>query len=335
MSPKKKLKYYDLKRELKKGKTHPVYFFTREESLLKDKAFKRLKEILIPKKLEDFNFFVFYGTETDANTVLEQLDNPPVQIDKKLVIVKNFESMHYQHKKKILKYAKNPHDDNVLVLETGKVDMRKSIYKTLAKIARVYYFYHAYNEARAAKFVREEVRESDKRIAPSAVSLLVEYVGLDLLGLNNELQKLFLYTHTKNEIKLDDVEKCVGSVKGHTIFELQETLADKNLQRSLKILQNLVDNGLQEVWIVIMLTRFFKILWKTTFLIKKYGKTREAVASNLPYYNRKKYLRMAASYELEEIQRIFEILLDTDKKLKSLSINKIIIMDLMVYKICR
>lgn len=334
MSASKKIKYNDFVNELKAGKKFPVYFFTREESLLKDKAFSVLRKVFVSKDKEDFNYFVFYGEETEANTILEELDNPPIQNDKKLIVVRNFQNMHFQHRKKIVEYTKNPHPDNVLVIETGKVDLRKKLYSTLAKNTHVVYFYHAYNEKEAAAFINSEIKKVNKLIKPSTVSLLVEYVGLELLRLNNELQKLFLFTQGKKEITREDVEKCVGVIKDNNIFELREALARRDLQRSLKIMENLLENGEKEVGIVIMVTRFFKTLWKINYLLNQRKKSRAEIERNLPYYNSKTYVRLAAQYNDDEFPKIFAVLLDIDKKIKSLSINRSVIMTLMVYNIC-
>lgn len=335
MAKKRKLKYDDLLRELKKGETEPVYFFTREETLLKDKAFKSLKRAVIKKDFEDFNYFVFYGKEVTATTILEELDNPPVESDKKLIIIRNFQSMQFQCKKKIVEYTKNPYQENVLVIETGKVKLNKGIYSQLAKNSQVYYFYHAYNERQAAAFVRKEIRDAGKQISPSAISLIIDSVGLDLLAINNELQKLFLFTKSKNKIALSDVENCVGVTKGNTIFELRENLAEKNLNQSLRIANNMIKNGKTEVFMVIMITRYFKILWRISFMTHKQNRAKSEISKHVPYYNRKDYFRLAKSYNLNDFEAIFDILLETDRKLKSLSLDKKLILEFMIYKICK
>ena len=334
MPTSKKLKYYDLERELQKKITHSVYFFTREESFLKDKAFKSLKKNIVDEKLVDFNYYVFYGKEVEASRILEELDNPPVASPKKLIIVRDFHSMYSSQKEKIVEYTKNPYESNVLVLETGKIDMRKTIYKTLSKNARVYYFYHAYDQKQAANFIKAEVRKKNKKIAPSAVSSLIEYVGLDLLSINNELQKLFLYSKNKYEISLSDVQNCVVANKGFTIFELQEVLAMKNLEKSLRIMGNLIENGSSEVGIVIMITRFFKKIWKLVIEREIGNKPKNEIVKSVPYFNREKYWRIIVGLKLNDFPLIFKILLETDRKLKSMDLRKTN-MELMVYRLCR
>jgi len=84
-----------------------------------------LRTKLISPEFEDFNYSVFYGEETKANQIMEELQNPPMLSDRKLVILRNFENLHPQYRKKIVDYTENPIPEVVFVIETGKVDMRQ------------------------------------------------------------------------------------------------------------------------------------------------------------------------------------------------------------------
>lgn len=335
MARKKKLKYFDLVREIKAGKTYPLYFFTREEDLLKDKAFSLLKREIIVPKFEDFNYFVFHGEETKANKIIEELQNPPVMAEKKLVIVRNFDKLHFQHQRKVVEFIEKPIPDLVLVLETGKVDLRKNSFKKLLKIAATYYFYHAFNERVASNFLRQEVREKGKRISNSAVNKMIQYVGFNLQEINNELEKLYLYTSEKKHISKEDVENCVGAFKGNTVSELQDAIVSKDVKSSVRISENLLDHGKSGVYIVIMLTIFFKEMWKISILKYQQNKHAREIEKTLWGFYKKKMMQQSTHFKLEDFPHIFHILLDADKKLKSVSLKPKIIIELMIYNICK
>ena len=328
--------YFDFVNELKSEKVHPVYFFTEEETLLKDKAYKLLLKKVVPPNLRDFNFNLFYGEECKARDVLETLQSPPVLCEKRLVILRNFQSLQQNEKVKILKYTENPIEDSVFLIESGKVNYRTSFYSKLLKKVSTYYFYHPYNEVAAIKFLQSEAKTHHKFFQNNAANLMVDYIGLSYQDLNSEFQKLLIHLDDKDKISVEDIKTCVGISKKNSIYELQNTLANKNIKSSLKIVENLLANGISEVLILIMLTRFFKTLLKisTHQKINKQDSTKVAKNLELNYFT-KKFIPLAKRFQINDFPKIFHILLNTDQQLKSASIQKKIILEIMIYKICK
>ena len=332
----KKLKYWDFKAELQKGIIHNNYFFNDEESFLKDKAFQKLKTALVPPKVMDFNFEMFFGEETKVNEVIEALQSPPLISDKKLVILRNFQSMHITYKKKIVEYLEKPIPDAVFVIETDKVNTRTGMYAKIAKLAQTYYFYHPYNESEAIRFLREESAVLNKTIDNDAARIMVDYIGLNFQELHSELEKVALYSATKSNITPEDVQACIGISKGNTIYELQNALAQRNLGQSIKVLENLIANNMSPVLIVIMLTRFYTTLWD--ILIQRYqqNRTQSEIERSLGGWGSKSFMNSSEFYSLENFEQIFALLLEADKKLKSVDakLNKTIL-EMMIYRLCK
>jgi DNA polymerase-3 subunit delta len=332
----RKLKYFDLFNELNAGKIHSIYFFTEEENFLKDKAFELLHKKIVPEKYGAFNYSVFWGEETKAREIFEALQSPPVHTDKKLVILRNFQALLLSEKKKIIDYVEHPIESSILVIETNKVNLKMGLYAKLVRKVFTYYFYHPYNTSDAARFLQSEALKQKKSFSSEAIKLMVDYVGLNYQELNSELEKLLLYVFDKDRIIVEDVKNCIGISKENNIYELQNALASKDLALSLKILKNLLANGVSPVLIIIMLTRFFKTLWKITILRVQKNQVAREIEKNLGgIYNATNLIRQAARITLPDYPKIFHILLDTDYKLKSLSINKRIILEMMIYKICK
>ncbi|MBC8526445.1 MAG: DNA polymerase III subunit delta [Candidatus Cloacimonetes bacterium] len=333
---KRKLKYFDLLNELNAGKIHNIYFFTEEESFLKDKAFNILQEKIISHKYEDFNLSIFYGEETNANEVFEALQTPPILSEKRLVVLRNFQELHISHKNKILNYIKHPIPESIFVIESGKVNLKTELYKKLVKDVPTYYFYHLYNAAAAIQFLQGEAKNQHKFFQNEAANLMVDYIGLSYQDLNSEFQKLLIHLGEKNKISVDDIKTCIGFSKKNNIYELQNTLAKKDIKSSLKILENLLDNSVSEVLIIIMLTGFFKTLWKISVhqKLKKQNSQEIEKTLNLGFFS-KKFIPLAKRFQTNDFPEIFHILLNADQQLKSASIPRKIILEIMIYKICR
>ncbi len=332
----KKLKYWDFKAELQKRIIHNNYFFNDDESYLKDKAFQYLKDALVPPKVIDFNFEIFFGEEAKANEVMEALQSPPMLSDKKLVILRNFQSMHITYKKKIMEYLEKPIPDAIFVIETDKVNTRSGMYAKLAKLAQTYYFYHPYNESEAIRFLREESAVLNKTIDGEAARIMVDYIGLNFQDLHGELEKVALYSAGRVHITPEDVKACIGISKGNTIYELQNALAQRNLGQAIKVLENLMANNISAVLIVIMLTRFYTTLWD--ILIQRYQQNRSKteIERSLGGWGAKSFMNSSEFYSLENFELIFALLLEADKKLKSVDakLNKTIL-EMMIYRMCK
>ena len=332
----KKLKYWDLNSELQKGIIHNNYFFTDVENFLKDKAFHQLKTAIVPPKVMDFNFDIFYGEEAKTSEVLEALQTPPMLSDKKLVVLRNFQLMHIAYRKKIVAYLENPIKDAVFIIETDKVNTRSGFYAKIAKLAQTYYFYHPYNESEAIRFLREESTILNKTMDSEAARMMVDYIGLNFQELHSELEKVALYSGGRIHITPEDIEACIGISKGNTIYELQNALTQRNLGQSIKVLENLMANNMSPVLIVIMLTRFYTTLWD--ILIQRYQQNRSKteIERSLGGWGSKAFMNSSEYYSLENFEMIFALLLEADKKLKSLDakLNKTIL-EMMIYRMCK
>ncbi|RLC45788.1 MAG: DNA polymerase III subunit delta [Candidatus Cloacimonadota bacterium] len=333
-----KLKYDDLLQQLHKNKLYPVYFFTEEEAFLKDKAIELLYNKLISKGASTFDYNLIYGEETDAKTILETIQTPPIIAKKRLVIVKHFDKMNISYREQILAYTEHPIDFVVLVLETDKVNTNTGYYRKLAQKCATFYFYHPYNIQNAVDFINTEAKKNNKQISRDTIMLLVNNIGLNYLELNNEFQKLLIYVKDRNIIKLEDVEHCIGVLKENNIFELQNSIGKRNLHNSFIILENMLENGASGVYLITMLLRFFKELWLIKILRENHITEQEIWTTHLPhvfYFYRKERIQLARNFTIKEIAQIFALLLNTDIEIKSTSTSERILMEMLIYKICQ
>lgn len=133
-----------------------------------------------------------------------------------------------------------------LIISAGKVDKRKTFYKTIEKLGNVETFeawsiddkdWAAQAELAASKIIRAR----KKSITDHALSELVQNVGPSNQQLNNEVEKLCLYVGGRDQITADDVHAIVTRNKQARSFALAEALGERNLPRILRCLD-------QELW---------------------------------------------------------------------------------------
>jgi DNA polymerase III subunit delta len=133
-----------------------------------------------------------------------------------------------------------------LLISAGKVDRRKTFFKTLEKIGTVENFDALSADdkdwaERAEMAARAAVRDRQKEISEEALAELVARVGPNARQLENEIDKLALFTRDREEIEYADVTAICSRNKTARAFALGDALGDRDLPRLLKRLD-------EELW---------------------------------------------------------------------------------------
>jgi len=133
-----------------------------------------------------------------------------------------------------------------LLISAGKVDKRKTFFKTLDKIGSIESFAALSADdkdwvERAEVAARTAIRERKKEISEEALSELVNRVGPNARQLETEIEKLSLFGGDKKKIEFADVAAICSQNKTAKAFALGDALGDRDLPRLLKRLD-------EELW---------------------------------------------------------------------------------------
>ena len=133
-----------------------------------------------------------------------------------------------------------------LFISAGKVDKRKTFFKTLDKIGTVETFAGLSADdkdwvERAEVAARTGIREHKKEISEEALAELVSRVGPNARQLENEIEKLCVFTGDRKKIEFADVATICSRNKTARAFALGDALGDRDLPRLLKRLD-------EELW---------------------------------------------------------------------------------------
>jgi DNA polymerase III subunit delta len=133
-----------------------------------------------------------------------------------------------------------------LLVSAGKVDKRKTIYKTLEKIGGVETLagWSADDSdwaAQAETFALRALKELNKDISDDALGRLISGAGPNARALRSEIEKVSLYVGSRAKIESEDVDAVVTKNKQARAFALGDALGDRNLARLLRCLD-------EELW---------------------------------------------------------------------------------------
>jgi len=133
-----------------------------------------------------------------------------------------------------------------LLISAGKVDKRKTFFKTLDKLGTVEIFaaWSADDKdwvERAEVAARTALRERKKEISEEAMAEIISRVGPNARQLESEVEKICLFAGDRKKVELADVATICSRNKTARAFALGDALGDRNLPALLKRLD-------EELW---------------------------------------------------------------------------------------
>ena len=143
-------------------------------------------------------------------------------------------------------------------------------------------------ELRGDEWVYWIIRQAKKEkliISPENAQILLDTVGEEKGLLEMQMTKFYDFLGEGKEISLELIERLTSSTREFTIFNLQDYLGRGDKKKSLEIAYNLIDSGVEPIFIISMLTKFITTLAQIFDLLKKRIPDNEAAKkANVSYY---------------------------------------------------
>ena len=268
-----------------------------EEYYLRKKKVEEIVSNLLPESFSDFNYLKLDGKKVTLREILSAWEELPFGAPKRVVHVENFDKVKIKSSdKKFVQMFLNALKSgsikkSFLILECESFDKRGQFNKELAKSSVVFSFKRVREWEFPQKIV-EYATQKGYSIGRDGVDLLATSFS-DLMTLYSELDKLFAYKKEDRAITVDDIKKIVFPSKDYTFFDIQDSLIEKNLEKSLKVGISLLESGVSFASISGFLESTFKKSYSLAFGEKP---------SNLSFYQ-KKLLSLAGVYRKEGIEK--------------------------------
>lgn len=311
----------------------PVYFFYGDEIFLAD-MLQDLIEKLIPDGVRDFNLDLLYGGEVTAAKVLNIAASYPMMSDRRIVIVRDFMKLNQTGEgegvAEFIPYLENPNPSTLLCLIDSKhPDKRSQLGKLISSGGTSGQFgvagFEKVEQNQLPDWILKWTRHSHKRkIEEDAAWLLAELTGPDLKLLSTEIEKLCTFVDSGSAIKKEHVKKVTESYREYDIIKLKNAVVARDLDRSLKIAEQMLqksDNSTGEIFKTVGFFYFlFSNIWKICKL-REMGLDKSQMRQQLGISNFALNLNYneASRFKLNEMPVIFEALLDADRSLKGFS----------------
>ena len=331
------IKYEELKRRLKQKTLDPLYLFTGEEIYLIEEAIRSIKNQFLSAEEQEANFHVFYADNLNWEDLFPLAQTFPFVGKNRLIVLKGLEKIKKgkEETTRLLNFLKKKRHSLTIILTAEKIDQRTKFGKFLTEKAAAVHFYKLF-ENQVPSWIVQSVKSSGRSISLSLAQIMAQILGTDLSRLDNELTKIYLYMDQDKQITQKHLAIVSDGARIFSVFDLAKNLGEKRPEPSLKILNNLMDEGSNALLLLSMIVRQFRHLCLTKSLMQQ-GKGAAEVAKSihLPMIFTRQIIEQAKIFSYERLQTLYAGFLETDLKLKSSSCSPRLILENLVVEICR
>lgn len=293
-----------------------------------------IAEIIKKNKFQDSAISIYDLEETLLEKALEDLDTYSFLTTKKIIIIKNIETIKQEDFEKDLKhlyqYLENPNPDNLLIITSKKLNNVLKMTKELKKKCE---FIQVSMNAEA--FAKKELK--DYKLEPGVLNLLLNYCKDDITKLKNECIKLKTYKFDEKEITKKDVEEMCVEKLGDSqdlTFAFSRSLAEKNKKEALLKYRELLNYNIEPYNIVGLLATQIRIIYQVKCLEEK-GMSNTEIANTLekkPFYIQKTS-ELTRYFTLKELLELIIKLESIDIQIKTSDIDPNSLIELFILNI--
>lgn len=312
-----------------------ILFLYGEENYLSYQKLLGIKKKYIDASLGTTNLVELDGNNLEYKTFCRQVSTLPFLAKTRLVIIKNLlSSKKKKIEEQILSFLSQIPKTTVLIFYEDKMpDKRSAMFKKLLKIAIAQEF-KKLSPLQLRTWINKQINVVSDIKKDEIVNLL-EKSSDNMWQLTNEIEKICLFLEDNQHATIEELSLLTNLKLENNIFIFLETLASKNIQKSVNALHNLLMMKVNELYILTMINyEFRQILMISDCVAERKNITQIVQITHLnPYIVRKNY-QLAQKYSSFEIKKIYDDLMQADIMIKTGQISPVLALDLLVAKIC-
>lgn len=336
--------FLDFLESLKREGIAPVYLFYGQEVYLRKQAIEELKRRILTEESAQLNFDYVDGEEITGGNIVSLAETPPFFSGLRLVVVHHspyFAPPRRPRAKRsqvdedisdpegqegiiapgdriLIKYLENPCKTTCLVFDTSqKVDQRKKISKAIRKMGHVVEFDYL-KTAELSRWLTRRCDRAGKIMAPGCAELLINRLGKSMYTLENEINKLTFYTGNRSNIAREDILKITSPQAEENIFKMVDAIGEREVEKGLKGLKELLEAGYNFANITYMVARQFRLILQSQELARQENSvTHLSQFLGVHAFVARKILSQSHNFKPAQVKEILEKLLELDLSVKT------------------
>jgi len=286
--------------------------------------------------ISEVDFGDRFEKRLDFNRLSNELLAAPFLSKSRLVIFRNFlKEAEASLSRKFIPFLKRiPKSTIVIFFEKGTPDKKSSFFQALLKIAKHQEFASLPGFA-LVTWIMDEVEKRGGKISREAAVLLAGRSNENLWIISTEIDKLVISAKGK-EIDEEMVRALVADISESQIFALVDALAARNLKLAMRELSKLRRKEPELYIFKMVIFGFRNLLLVADYLESKKERNYNTIAKKLkihPYVVQKTLVALK-NFDLKELEKIYGLLLKTDREIKTGKREVSLALDLLVIKLC-
>ncbi|HUU36772.1 MAG TPA: DNA polymerase III subunit delta [Candidatus Desulfaltia sp.] len=299
------------------------YFFYGEEEYLAELFIRRLKQALITPDAQGFNIERFDLAGMRWADVIDTARTAPFFFSPwRIVVVKALEDNRERKDAKerregsrklssldekiIREYLRSPASRTVLVVViAGRVKKTHPLVRFFVSLPRSKVQSRDLKPLKAGilyDWMAKQLAALGKSATPAALSRLEEIVGNELRRIDQELQKLAVYTAERKMVDLDDVHQVCDWTRSFVEWDLTDALKKGDSRQSLVTLNRAFQEGEKPENVLRVLANFFRDLLLARLWLRE-GRDRKEIFSFLKPQIKETFVKLYA----DEFRALFSL----------------------------
>ena len=303
----------------------PIYILVGDENYFADNIIKLLTSKVVNNDSKDFDYFKFYGNEISEDQVIDAAKRFPLVGEYNFVVLKDAKSIldnsDSKNFDKLTSYIESPNLKTILVLSfiNQSLDKRKRIYSLSKKNGLAFESKKIYDN-QIFNWINEVSLNKRIKLHPKSIQIIIDFVGNNLSQIENELDKLKINSEKDDVIRPDEVESIIGFSKEYNFFELTKHIGKKNFSKTIEIIEYMSTNSNKYPLTLLISSVFY--FFNKLFLYHSVENKREAskIMGVNPYFI-EEYKLASPNYSMKDISKIFNYLLEADKRSKGIDFD--------------
>ncbi len=327
-----------------------IYLFHGEEEFGKGERIAALKARL--GDLAEMNAVTLSGRGLTQEALLHHCDVPPFLGDFRLVVVEDLLTRLEKSKgpdgkpnesaKAFLSWLADylprmPETTTLVLSESKKISARNPVLKGIQKLGGEVRLFETPKLRRGelARWVAQHAKKKGVRLGPGVAESLANFIGPNLRIIDSEMEKLALYAGDR-PISQADVKRLCPYAKEASIFDMVDALGHRRTPAAFRLLAQMRNQGAHPLYLLTMIVRQYRILIQVKdYMSQGLGLNEIASALKLHPYPTEKAMRQARNYTPNQLERIYDRLLETDVSIKTGQMEANLALDMLVVELAR
>lgn len=326
-----------IKESVAKGKISPIYLWYGEDRYLIQEGLKVLKSFYFMKDPSGSGIEVVNANEMTPVEIVE-LANTMSFFANRLVIVEDvsyFKDGQTNDLEPFFDYFASPNLSTCLLFIAESVHRGRKFYKGLDRVGEILEFCAPKRIPEWLAWLQSELKVRGKSMDTKVSSFFLEWAGHQTGVLNQELDKLVVYTGDRQTITVEDIQEITTRTLEASVFDLLDAVAVRSSAKALEALEEVLRKE-HPLKVLTLMVRQVRLLLGCMALRKHGGNAAEAPSAlGISPFEAQKLWQQSARLTPSKLVQALKECRNTDLAMKSGGGEPGQLLEMMIVKFCR